>query len=468
MTRADLPPGALGDVLLRAADPDGYQRWADQIRHTGYCTHPIRLSGQSLTVEEATGAITSVFDTDGEPDRMLLKACGSRRATVCRPCSEIYRIDSWQLVAAGLRGGKGIPDTVDGHPRLFVTLTAPSFGAVHSRREVAGKVQPCASRRGHCPHGVRLGCGHRHRLDDPLVGQPLCPGCFDYAGAVLWNASVGELWRRTTIAIQRQLARLAGLPVRQLASVVRVAFTRVGEYQARGLVHVHAVLRLDAAPSPAQPDTCLPPPATFTAGLLADAVRAAVPRVAAPVPAADADTAGSVGWGAQLDVRAIPDTRDTPEGANGVAGYVAKYATKSSDGKGALDHRLRTADEIAELDVNDHLRRLVSTAWILGGRPHLAELRLRAWAHTLGFRGHWASRSRRYSTTLKALRLARQAWHRRHVAPPDRATVRVGQWRYHGRGHRTAGDAWLAATAGQNARQARELARLDRHLAAAA
>ncbi len=175
MTHAHLPPGALGDVLRRAADPDGYQRWADQIHHTGYCTHPIRLSGQSLTVEETTGAVTGVFDTGGEPDQMLLKACGSRRATVCRPCSEVYRIDSWHLVAAGLRGGKGIPDTVDRHPRLFVTLTAPSFGAVHSRREAAGKTQPCGTRRGHCPHGVRLGCGHRHRPGDPLVGQPLCP-----------------------------------------------------------------------------------------------------------------------------------------------------------------------------------------------------------------------------------------------------------------------------------------------------
>ena len=102
----------------------------------------------------------------------------------------------------------------------------------------------------------------------------------------------------------------------------------------------------------------------------------------------------------------------------------------------------------------------------LGGRPHLAELRLRAWAHTLGFRGHWASRSRRYSTTLKAIRLARQAWHRQHATPPDTTTVRVGQWRYLGRGHRTAGDAWLAATAGQNARQARELSRLDLAIAA--
>jgi hypothetical protein len=468
MTHINMPPGTLGDVLRRAADPDGYQRWADQIRHTGYCTHPIRLCGQSLTVEEATGAITGVFDTDGEPDRMLLKACGSRRATVCRPCSQVYRVDSWHLVAAGLRGGKGIPASVERHPRLFVTLTAPSFGAVHSRREVAGQVQPCAPRRGRCPHGVHLRCGHRHHRDDPLLGQPLCPGCFDYTGAVLWNASVGELWRRTTIAVQRQLAQLAGLPVRQLAGVARLAFTRVAEYQTRGLVHVHAVLRLDAAPPPTHPEVCLPPPATFTAGLLADAVRAAVPRISAPAPMADTDTTGSVMWGPQLDVRAIPNTENTPEGANGVAGYVAKYATKSSDGEGALDHRLRTLDEIAELDVNDHLRRLVSTAWILGGRPHLAALRLRAWAHTLGFRGHWASRSRRYSTTLNALRIARQIWHRRHVAAPDTATVRVGQWRYLGRGHRNPGDAWLAGTAGRNARQARDLSRLDRHLPAAA
>jgi len=38
-------------------------------------------------------------------------------------------------------------------------------------------------------------------------------------------------------------------------------------------------------------------------------------------------------------------------------------------------------------------------------------LRLRLWAHTLGYRGHWATRSRRYSTTLKALRKARRQWH---------------------------------------------------------
>ena len=57
--------------------------------------------------------------------------CGNRRARVCRPCSTIYKYDAYHLVASGLRGGKGVPATVASTPRLFVTLTAPSFGPVH-------------------------------------------------------------------------------------------------------------------------------------------------------------------------------------------------------------------------------------------------------------------------------------------------------------------------------------------------
>jgi hypothetical protein len=45
-----------------------------------------------------------------------------------------YRADACQLLAAGLKGGKGVPDTVASHPRLFVTFTAPSFGWVHTRK----------------------------------------------------------------------------------------------------------------------------------------------------------------------------------------------------------------------------------------------------------------------------------------------------------------------------------------------
>jgi hypothetical protein len=91
-----------------------------------------------------------------------------------------------------------------------------------------------------------------------------------------------------------------------------------------------------------------------------------------------------------------------------VAGYIAKYATKATESFGAgLDRRL-TADDLERLDkVPTHVAELVRTAWELGGRAELEGLRLRKWAHMLGFRGHWSTESRRYSTTFGVLRRAR-------------------------------------------------------------
>jgi hypothetical protein len=44
----------------------------------------------------------------------------------------------------------------------------------------------------------------------------------------------------------------------------------------------------------------------------------------------------------------------------------------------------------------------------LGALDDVADLRLIQWAHMLGFRGHFSTKSRRYSTTLGALRAARE------------------------------------------------------------
>jgi hypothetical protein len=59
--------------------------------------------------------------------------------------------------------------------------------------------------------GGWLACWHRHDEDDPLLGLPLCLDCYDYQAAVVWNATAPELWRRTTIYLQRTLARRLGL-----------------------------------------------------------------------------------------------------------------------------------------------------------------------------------------------------------------------------------------------------------------
>jgi integrase len=51
---------------------------------------------------------------------------------------------------------------------VFVTLTAPSFGPVHARREKDGRVLACRPRRKDtiCPHGIGLSCGEKHERDD--------------------------------------------------------------------------------------------------------------------------------------------------------------------------------------------------------------------------------------------------------------------------------------------------------------
>ena len=74
------------------------------------------------------------------------------------------------------------------------------------------------------------------------------------------------------------------------------------------------------------------------------------------------------------------------------------------------------------------MARLVETAWTLGARPGLEALRLRTHAHTFGYPGHFATKSRRYSTTFGALRAARAAHHR---DPGEREA----EWRYAGRGY---------------------------------
>ncbi len=470
------PAALVRDLVARAADPAAYQRWTDLVAQTGYCAHPVRLVGtvNELTLDTHTGEIHDIrqtYATDHEPDQVLLKACNNRRASRCPSCSETYRRDAYQLTRAGVAGGKGVPETVAGHPRLFVTFTAPSMGPVHTRRERGGMPRPCRPRHdatARCPHGRLLACFRRHQPDDPILGQPLCAECFDYQGAVLWNALAPELWRRTTEYLRRALARLAGMTLAELTRTVRVSYTKVAEYQARGLVHFHAVIRLDATASGDEPEAMLPPPSQFTAELLAEAIRQAAGAVTAPGPVLDGGTELRARWGTQLDLRPIT-TQPGQTSAELVAGYIAKYATKGTEGFGAaLDHRL-SEDDLDHLDVNPHIAKLVHTCWQLAHRPALAAYRLWQWAHMLGFGGHWATKSRRYATTMTALRQARArhgARHRGQVVyldhdDPDSYEVKValGQWRYVGSGYRTAADVLLAESAAAWAREQRRIAR---------
>lgn len=421
--------------IVRIASAPGFARWLEQIHDVGGCTNPIYLSGWTRTVDVATGEILFDYSTTGEPRERLAVRCGNRRASRCPSCSRLYQGDTFHLVRSGLAGGKGVPDQVADHPRLFVTLTAPSFGPVH--RSSGG---PCRTRRGTCDHGVRLGCGLVHAQDDPLVGTPLCMACYDYVGQVLWNAHAGRLWDRFTTAVRRDLASAVGLSRTRLRHHAVVSFAKVAEYQRRGAIHFHAVVRLDGPGGPG----ATPPPWALPS-LLELCIRRAATQV--HLDAAETDAYGSyrLRWGEQLDARPIRafGHQGQPLTDDAVAGYVAKYVTKSAESAGAVDYPIPSAAHIPCLPVPGHVRALIGTCWRLGGLPALEPLRLRAWAHMLGYRGHCLTKSRAYSTTYSALRADRAA-HRRVAPQPDAEAVTESAWRYVGHGY-TPGEAAFAA-----------------------
>ncbi|MEU7741192.1 replication initiator [Nonomuraea sp. NPDC049158] len=428
-------------MIDRLNQPD-YDRWASQIKRTGGCRQPIHLRGKVEHYDQATGHLLHRYTTRNEPDGILRVPCKTRRASRCPACAETYRADTYQLVRAGLIGGKGVPETVSAHPCLFVTLTAPSFGTVHTRREKNGKALPCHARRNaeSCPHGQVMSCTERHGADDPRLGEPLCADCYDYEGSVLFNAISSELWRRFTEALRRRFAKLSGLTLRELRQQAVISFAKVAEYQRRGVVHFHAVIRLDGPDGPTSP-----PPDWATAEALAQAVEHAAGAVTAEIK----PLSRTFRWGTQLDVRRITMTGDLTEQA--VAAYIAKYATKAAECVGTLDRRIHTLDELALFPLREHARRLIAECLRLGALDELTGLRLTQWAHMLGFRGHFSTKSRRYSTTLGALRAARQEHQRAEEITTGRlplfdedTVLVIAHWRYAGQGL-SAGDQLLAA-----------------------
>ncbi|MET7891825.1 replication initiator protein RepSA [Streptomyces mirabilis] len=455
-TLAGLDPATLGDVLRVAGSAD-FDRWQDQIRRTGGCSDPIRLTGATKTIDSTTKTVLHAYTTEHEPGGMLRVACGNRRASRCPACAWTYAGDTYHLIRAGLTGDpdKGTPRTVRDHPRVFATLTAPSFGPVHNR---PGN-RPCR-------------CGQHHRDDAPELGAPLDPTAYDYAGAVLWNNHASDLWRYFTIYLRREIAKRAGLTQKDAREQSRVSFGKVAEYQKRGAVHFHAVIRFDG---PDGPDT--PPPYWATLDLLTDAIRAAAARVAVDVPPARyrpapdqpvrREPARTLRWGTQLDVQRIKAFGNGEElTEQAVASYVAKYATKAAETTGAVDRRIGNKEALVLLDVPDHPRRLMEACLDL--HALYPDRKLRDWAHMLGFRGHFSTKSRRYSTTLGALRQVRAdyraAQQRAALGLPDpddnpeTTTLVLSHWTYAGHGH-TPGESWLAANIRRDIQLNRETAR---------
>lgn len=491
--------------MMRRASSSGFDTWWQRVQSVGFCAAPIQLVG------------TDEFGRQ----RIVWVRCNNRRASVCPSCSDLYARDTWQLVAAGTTGGRHhIAPSVSAHPQVFTTLTAPSFGAVHASTGNTCRDHQRLGGFRRCSHGKPLWCSTTHTHADPNIGQPLCADCYDYFGHVLFTWHLPELWRRFTIALRRAITRhlkSLGVPARS----VRVSFVKVVEMQARVIPHVHALIRLDPPEGPDTDATAVGDqhshgPATSGGGeprhntspawqspitapeltaLIQQAARTVHLDTHDPSPGqADNAVSAQMGAGAvrvvrfgdQIDTQPItpistaahhdsasaatnpdeasPDASVAGVSSRRVAGYLAKYVTKSLHEVGIAARRL-SAEAIADLDVTDHVRAILSTIARLGeqARQHGNDTLtgVGRWLHTLGYRGHITTKSRCYSTTMGKLRAIRATWTRQQAAkstetqqyPHEYPHAFTGQdtepacWEFDRAGHATLGDRTLVVSA---------------------
>ena len=324
------------------------------------------------------------------------------------------------------------------HPQVFATLTAPSFGPVHTIRD----------------DGRPRRCGTRHEADDPILGSAIDPAAYDYDGAVLWNWHAPALWNRFAIELGRVLAARAGLSEREWRGLVRIAYAKVAEFQARGLVHFHVVVRLDGAE-----DRALPPRVAVSPAELCAAIREAAARARLDGDAGDDNTV-ALRFGEQLHTRVLTGDGDGDElSAGKVAAYVAKYSCKSSHEQ--ITGRDDEPDGWHDTGVPEHLVEMAAAALRLSERVGLRPIA--RWVHMLGFRGHFVTKSRGYSTTLGELRAARAAYragqHEPATDPANESTPVVAMWEYLGTGYLNPGDVLLAAGVEASLRAGREALR---------
>lgn len=298
--------------------------------------------------------------------------CQSRLRSKCPSCAELYRGD-WAAIARS-----GIFEASAKYFRFYLlTLTAPSFGAVHRVPKSEGeRARLCK-------------CGVRHTVADAdLRGVPLDLASYDYAGLVAWNRDSGVLWDRTRKRLRDRWGS--------------VEFFIVREWQDRGALHVHVLVRIARFEAPAP-------------GVLGEAARSA--------EAVSKVDGCFVGWGEQGDCQAF---RVDGEGARTIW-YLSK----------ALNYVLKDTAAAAGGASRSwsHVARLAAAARAMRCSPDCIPASCPSRVHDrYGARSHVVSASRRTlrrpgwsfrGLTRKLQRAERRAWVRDRETSPGPAPERV-------------------------------------------
>jgi hypothetical protein len=119
---------------------------------------------------------------------------------------------------------------------------------------------------------------HGHtRPHRPRRRAAALPHCYDHTAHLVKQWWAPELWRRFTIALRRRIANHLGLSEKAARERLRVQFAKVAEFQRRGIVHFHALIRLDG--SPTDTEHYPPPTVDLDSTTLARLVRSAAAAI---------------------------------------------------------------------------------------------------------------------------------------------------------------------------------------------
>ena len=185
-----------------------------------------------------------------------LSRCKSTRTSRCEYCARLHRGD---VAAIGRSGWTDNP----GDRAYWITLTAPGSDQLPWDKSVCG-----------------------HGPDDECSGSDGCK--VDENAAALWHDGLPQRWSWFVTEVRRQCG-----------DGVDVQFMKVYEWQERGVLHIHVMVRV--------------------VGVISDRRFRAALRLARQ----------RQNFGRQMKVEAV-NISDSRSAAR-VAGYVAKYCTKSAD-----------------------------------------------------------------------------------------------------------------------------------------
>ena len=355
-----------------------------------------------------------LVNSEGE---MIRVRCRSRRRRECPSCAALYSGDASAILRAGAL------DVSPGSVIVLLTLTAPSFGRVHraAKTSASPRLSPDAQEAWlKRASRSRCSCGQTHQAGDGIAGTAVDPSSYDFLGQVAWNARAGRLWTRTATRLRRDLDLIEPL-----------AYAGCAEWQARGAVHLHHLVRLPAS-------TALDMYVDGAGRRRSRVIEASCKAVSAVVEGA------RVFWGAQVvaEVLVVPG-QEPGRHARRSIGYLVKalgYVVKDVAGEpssGSWRHTAALGQAAA-----------VMHCPACGGDAPAA---CRSPRHrSLGYSGHALRKSKGWSPlSLKSLREARCTWRSEHGAGDEAGSeIRSDSWAFVGRVHDLAVQAVIDALAG--------------------